>query len=92
MIYVPEGSDVSVGLTMMHHYEQDGERVLVISMNPSSTFLYSTDEEAFFYAALDQVVAFAKANGFKRVAMSTNGAIRTNRTGGLFERAINSKF
>ena len=79
------------GLVMLHHFEEDGQKVLAASFNPSSTFLYSTDEASLFEGLMSQLENFAINNDFDKILMSQNGTIRTNRTGGAFERAMNAR-
>ncbi len=79
------------GLIMLHAYEDQGRKVLTASMNPSSTYLYSTDEKVFFDGIARTLGEFAQSNGFDVVAVSKISAIRTNRTGGTFEKAMNEK-
>ena len=80
-----------LGLVLLHHFEEKGEKVLSASLNPSSTFLYSTDEESLFNGLMKVLETFAKNNNFDKVLLSKNRAIRTNRTGGKFEKAMNEK-
>ncbi len=79
------------GLVMLHAYEDQGKKILTASMNPSSTYLYSTDEKVFFDGIARTLGEFAQSNGFDMVALSKVSAIRTNRTGGTFEKSMNEK-
>lgn len=85
----------SQGLVLMHTYEEGKEdkeeKVLTVSLNPSSTYLYSVDEKAMFTGIMGQLEKFAEDNNFDKILMSTNKAIRTNRTGGKFEEALNER-
>ena len=81
----------SQGLVLLHHFTDRGKRVLTASFNPSSTYLYSVDERALFSGMQQQLEKFAKDNGFDMILTSSNHTIRTNRTGGEFERAINDR-
>ena len=80
------------GLVLLHHFtEPDGKKILTASFNPAQGYLQTTDE-ASIYRGLSQVVTeFAATNNFDMVGVSTNGTIRTNRTGGLFERAMDEQ-
>ncbi|HVZ67768.1 MAG TPA: hypothetical protein VG917_05945, partial [Patescibacteria group bacterium] len=79
------------GLVLMHHFTDGGKRVLTASFNPSSTYLYTVDEEACFKGIEQVLEKFARDNNFDLIAVSKNRAIRTNRTGGNFEKAMNSQ-
>jgi hypothetical protein len=76
------------GLNLMHHFEEDGKKILTASFNPSSTYLYSVDEKSLFRGLLSSVREFAQDNDFDLVLVSKNKTIRTNRTGGDFEKEI----
>ncbi len=79
------------GLVLMHHYIEKGKKVLAVSLNPSSTYLYSVDESALFKGILSQLETFASENKFDYIVTSQNNTIRTNRTGGKFEEAIDNR-
>jgi hypothetical protein len=79
------------GLVLLHHFTENGKKILTASYNPSSTYLYSVDEAALFKALSTTLEQFATENGFDMIVVSKNKAIRTNRTGGQFEKAINEK-
>jgi len=79
------------GLVMLHAYEDKGKKILTASMDPSSTYLYSTDEKVFFEGIVKALGEFAKTNGFDYVGMSKTTSVRTNRTGGAFEDAMKKK-
>lgn len=79
------------GLVLMHSINDAGRRILTISLNPSSTYLYSIDERALFDGISSAIGVFAGENNFDYVVVSRNSAIRTNRTGGIFEQAMNEK-
>lgn len=79
------------GLVLLHHFAQGDKKVLTASINPSSTYLYSVDEGALFSGIMDSLEEFATGNGFDMVTLSQNKAIRTNRTGGLFEKSLNDR-
>ena len=78
------------GCVLLHVEEEGGKKYLTASMNPSSTYLYQVNEEEMFKSLRDQLITFAKDNNFDGVGISTTSHIRTNRTGGLFERAMDS--
>lgn len=80
-----------LGLVLLNHFEENGEKVLAASLNPSSTFLFSTDEVSVFKGLMHGLENFAKANGFDKILMSKNKQIRTNRTGGKFEGAMEER-
>ncbi|MCB0351952.1 MAG: hypothetical protein KDD64_00455 [Bdellovibrionales bacterium] len=77
------------GLVLLHHYQENGVKLLTASFNPSSTYLYKVNERELFRALLDTLIDFAKRNDFNAVGVSTSQHIRTNRTGGVFEVAMN---
>lgn len=79
------------GLVLLHHFTDHGKRVLTASFNPSSTYLYSVDETALFNGIEQQLEKFAVANSFDMILTSANHAIRTNRTGGEFEKAMDDR-
>ncbi len=88
-----------VGLCLLHEYSDQGKKILTVSINPSATYLQNIDEKVLFDKTLIELAKFAKSNGFDMICSSSNEAIRTNRTGGLFEKAfkahverINKKF
>jgi hypothetical protein len=81
----------SQGLALLHHFEENGQKVLAASLNPSSTYLYSVDEEAMFNGMLSALERFSTDNNFDRIVVSQNRGIRTNRTGGQFEGAIDKR-
>lgn len=81
----------SQGLVLMHDFTQDGKRILTASFNPSSTYLYSVDEEALFKGITGTLERFGADNNFDIIALSKNKAIRTNRTGGAFEQAMDAR-
>lgn len=80
-----------VGGVLLHYYEQQGKRILTASLNPSSTLLYKVDEEALFKELVRVLGDFARVNEIDIIGVSTDSGIRTNRTGGLFERALNHR-
>lgn len=79
------------GCILMHVWEHDGNKYLIASLNPSSSYLYSVDEKSVLEQINAQLIDFAKENGIKGVGYSTNVNIRTNRTGGEFERAMKTE-
>jgi hypothetical protein len=91
MVFQDPDTLICQGLVLLHAEEMDGQKILCASINPSSTYLYSVDENALFSGVLKSLEAFAKENDFAKIAVSSNGAIRTNRTGGQFEKALDSR-
>jgi hypothetical protein len=79
------------GVTLLHRIEDNGKKILSASFNPSSTYLYSVDEEAAFRGMAGKLAQFAQDNNFDYIAVSQNQTIRTNRTGGKFESAMNEQ-
>ncbi len=79
------------GLVLLHHYEEGGKKILAASLNPASTYLYSVDEGAMFNGLIGSLSLFAEDNQFDKIVLSQNRAIRTNRTGGGFEREMNKR-
>jgi len=79
------------GIVLMHIEEDSGKKILSVSLNPSSTYLYQVDEKALLSGIADTVIGFARDNSFDMVVMSKNKAIRTNRTGGIFEQSIDER-
>ncbi len=76
------------GVVLLHHFEENGQKILTASFNPSSTYLYSVDESATFDGLLKTLVEFSQDNHFDRILISKNPTIRTNRTGGIFEKRM----
>lgn len=79
-----------MGVVLLHAFDEDG-KTLTASFNPSSTYLYKVDEAALFKGLLETLKDFAQENGFSRICSSKNKAIRTNRTGGMFEKAMDDE-
>ena len=79
------------GLVLLHNFTQDGKRILTASINPSSTYLYSVDETALFNGIMGTLEQFAKDNNFDMITFSQNKTIRTNRTGGQFEKSMDAR-
>lgn len=79
-----------MGVVLLHAFDEDG-KTLTASFNPSSTYLYKVDEAALFKGLLETLKDFAQENGFSRICSSKNKAIRTNRTGGMFEKAMDEE-
>ena len=75
------------GLVMMHRYEDAGRKVLMVSVNPSNSFVLASDGQALFAEILKSVVTFAQDNGFDFVCASNNPGVRTNRAG-VFSAAL----
>ena len=84
-------SKVCQGLVLLHYYEDNGKKILTASLNPSSTYLYQVDEQQLFKGLLKQLEVFATDNGIDAIAISQNKSMRTNRTGGEFERAMDNR-
>ena len=91
MIFEDPQTSKCLGLCLLHYFEENGKKILTVSFNPSSTYLFSVDEAAFFDGIFIQLQDFAQQNGFDIITTSQNHSIRTNRTGGLFEQAINKR-
>lgn len=80
------------GLVLLHHFtEPDGKKILTASFNPAQGYLQNSDEASVYLGLQEVVTNFAAANNFDAVGVSTNGIIRTNRTGGVFERTMNEQ-
>lgn len=79
------------GLVLLHHFNEGGKKILTASYNPSSTYLYSVDEAALFNGITNSLEQFAKENGFDILTVPRNKTIRTNRTGGEFEKSMDKK-
>ena len=76
------------GLILLHLHEDQGKKILTASFNPSSTYIFKVDEHQLFDGLLAQLADFASSNGIDIIAVSQNKQIRTNRTGGEFEKAM----
>lgn len=79
------------GLVLIHSFTENGKRILTVSLNPSSTYLYSVDEQALFNSMVGSLEQFALDNQFDLITTSRNVAIRTNRTGGIFEKTMDER-
>lgn len=78
-----------VGLVLLHHFEdEDGQKILSAAYNPSSTYLYSVDQESLFNELNNTLIDFAKDNDFDKIAISKDKHIRTNRTDTNFEKTM----
>lgn len=91
MVFQDPKTSQCLGLCLLHHFEENNKKVLTVSFNPSSTYLYSVDEASLFNGIFNQLQDFANQNGFDAITTSQNKAIRTNRTGGVFEQTIDKK-
>lgn len=91
MVFQDPKTSQCLGLCLLHHFEENGKKVLTVSFNPSSTYLYSIDEASLFNGIFNQLQDFAKQNGFDAITTSQNKMIRTNRTGGVFEQTMDKK-
>jgi len=91
MVFQDPKTSQCLGLCLLHHFEENGKKVLTVSFNPSSTYLYSIDEASLFNGIFNQLQGFANQNGFDAITTSQNKMIRTNRTGGVFEQTIDQK-
>ena len=79
-------------MALLHHFTtNEGKKALAVSLNPSSTYTYSVDEEALFKGIMASIEQFAHDNDFNMIVLSQNPTIRTNRTGGIFEKTINAR-
>lgn len=79
------------GTNLLHYFtDAHGKKILAASLNPSSTYLYSVDEVALFQGIKKCLEQFALANNFDMIVLSTNKGIRTNRTGGTFEKTMDA--
>jgi len=88
MVFQDPENLICQGLVLLHSEDHDGKKVLCASINPSSTYLYAVDEKSLYKGIMSQLEIFARDNGFADIALSSNKAIRTNRTGGQFEAAM----
>ncbi|MBM3183731.1 MAG: hypothetical protein FJZ64_00290 [Chlamydiae bacterium] len=79
---------VCQGCVLMYVEEIGGKKILTASMNPSSTYLFSVNESEMFQEITNQLVSFAKENKIDAVGVYQNPNMRTNRTGGIFEKAM----
>lgn len=79
------------GLVLLHHFNEGGKKILTASLNPSSTYLYSVDEVALFNGIVNSLGQFAIENKFDMIGVSNNKTIRTNRTGGEFEKTMDKR-
>jgi hypothetical protein len=88
MVLRDKTTKICQGLVLLHHFEENGKKILTASFNPSSTYLYKVDESELFNGLMKQLAVFASDNGFDYICTSTGHGMRTNRTGGEFEKAM----
>lgn len=79
------------GLLLLHHFVEDGRKILTVSFNPSSTYLFGVDQHSLFAGLMSVLEQFAQDNDFDFIMSSQNKTIRTNRTKTEFEKAINER-
>jgi hypothetical protein len=79
------------GLVLLHSFTHGDKKVLTASINPSSTYLYSVDENALFNGIMSTIEHFASDNQFDTIVLPQNKTVRTNRTGGQFEKSMDEK-
>lgn len=84
-------SKVCQGLVLLHYYEDKGKKILTVAFDPCSTYLYQVDEKQLFKGLLKQLEVFTQDNDIDIIAVSQNKAMRTNRTGGEFERTMENQ-
>lgn len=80
-----------LGLCLLHHFQENGKKILTVSFDPSSTYLYKVDEDSLFNGIMSQLQSFALNNDFDIITTSQNKIIRTNRVGGNFEKSIDKR-
>lgn len=76
------------GVVTLHVEEENGHKLLCISPNPCSTYLYQSDEKAMWRSLFAQIKLFANDNDFEKILLYSNPNLRTNRSGGEFENAM----
>jgi hypothetical protein len=91
MVLRDKDTKICQGLILLHSFEERGKKILTASFNPSNTYLYKVDEEQLFIKLLEQLSIFVLENNFDMILTSQNKRIRTNRTGGVFEKAIQKR-
>lgn len=80
------------GLVLLHRFtDKEGKKILSASLNPSSTYLYSIDEAGLFEGMMEALEQFVQDNDFDLIVVPKNKTIRTNRTGGEFDKAIDRR-
>lgn len=90
VLYDPEDRRCQ-GLVLMHSFQEGEKKILSISLNPSNTILYRVDEKAMFNGLMGVLEKFAIDNGFDSIVVPQERTIRSNRTGGKFEEAIDER-
>ena len=91
LVFRDDDTKRCVGGVLLHYYEEHGKQILSASINPSSSLLYKTDEQRFFEETMLILISFAESNDIDMIVTSTDSGIRTNRTGGLFEQALDAQ-
>jgi hypothetical protein len=91
MVLRDKETKICQGLVLLHYYEDQGRKVLTASLNPSSTYLYKVNETDMLNGIIDQLGIFCDDNDIDFITVSVNKCIRTNRTGGEFENALDKK-
>lgn len=79
---------VCQGLVLLHVEDHGDKRILTASMNPSSTYLLSVNQQEMFDGLRDQLIAFAEDNKIDAIGFSRTRNVRTNRTETEFEKAM----
>jgi len=88
LVLIDHESKTCQGLILLHYYEENGQKILTASFNPSSTYLYKVNEKELFNQLMEQLIVFANDNNIDQIMVSKHDHIRTNRTGGEFEKAM----
>ena len=91
LVFRDDDTKRCVGGVLLHYYEEHDKQILSASINPSSSLLYKTDEQRFFEETMRILISFAESNDIDMIVTSTDSGIRTNRTGGLFEQALEAQ-
>lgn len=91
LVFRDDDTKRCVGGVLLHYYEEHDKQILSASINPSSSLLYKTDEQRFFEETMRILISFAESNDIDMIVASTDSGIRTNRTGGLFEQALDAQ-
>ena len=83
-----KSTNQGLGANLLHEFEDNGNLTLVVSLHPSATFLYRVDADELYHTLVHRLIKFAEENDFDYLLLPKDKQIRTNRTGGSFEVAM----
>lgn len=91
MVLYDPASRPCEGVVLFHRYEEEGKKILSASFQPTSTYLYKVNEKKLFEQLLGQMIVLAEDYAIDLLTVAKARHIRTNRTGGDFDRAMDAQ-